>query len=74
METASNNDDAPPEGRIELIKLPFLEDYPLYIGLFSHLRNATFLRKQLLEGNQDYEYAFIDANSVFPTPKVMSCL
>lgn len=34
------------------------------MALFRDVRNAVFLRQQLLEGNGHYEYAFIDANVV----------
>lgn len=64
MDRAPEQEEKHADADVETIRLPFLEDYPLYIGLFSHLQNATFLRKQLLEGNQDFEYAFIDATSV----------
>lgn len=34
------------------------------MGLFQDVRNARFLRQQLLDGNGDFEYAFIDAEVV----------
>lgn len=34
------------------------------MGLFRDVQNAKFLRQQLLEGNGEYEYAFIDADVV----------
>lgn len=33
-------------------------------ALFTQVRNADFLRAQLLAGNADFEYAFIDASMV----------
>jgi hypothetical protein len=36
----------------------------VHVALFEGLKNARFLRKQLLEGNTDFEYAFIDAKTV----------
>ena len=39
-------------------------DLAVYITLYKHLKNASFLRQQLLDGNSDFEYAFIDATSV----------
>lgn len=36
----------------------------VHVALFRHVRNAVFLRQQLLEGNGEYEYAFIDADVV----------
>lgn len=46
---------------IETITLPHIKDHPLYVALFKDVKNAPFLRQQLLEGNTDYEYAFLDA-------------
>lgn len=37
---------------------------PLYIALYHSLHNASYLRQQLLAGNSEYEYAFIDAKMV----------
>lgn len=34
------------------------------MGLFQDVKNATFLHQQLLDGNGDFEYAFIDAEVV----------
>ncbi|KAI5842578.1 protein cgi121 [Morchella snyderi] len=35
-----------------------------YITLFKDVKNAIFLRDQLLAGNTEFEYAFIDANTI----------
>lgn len=37
------------------------EGYTLHATLFTSLANASFLHQQLLAGNSDFEYAFIDA-------------
>jgi EKC/KEOPS complex subunit CGI121/TPRKB len=37
---------------------------PLYVILYTSLQNASFLRQQLLAGNTEFEYAFIDASMV----------
>ena len=47
---------------LHLTHLPSSLD--VYVALFRDIRNAGFLRQQLLEGNGHYEYAFIDANVV----------
>ncbi|KAI5247493.1 CGI-121-domain-containing protein [Aureobasidium subglaciale] len=49
---------------LETIALPHLPQYPLCIGLFKNVKNASFLRQQLLAGNADFEYAFLDASVV----------
>lgn len=36
----------------------------VYIALCRDLKNATFLRQQLLNGNTEFEYALLDASSV----------
>lgn len=36
----------------------------VHVALFRDLKNAVFLRQQLLDGNTDFEYALIDANVV----------
>ncbi|KAK4552928.1 hypothetical protein LTR86_010060 [Recurvomyces mirabilis] len=46
---------------METITLPHLPQYPLQVVLFSEVKNADFLRQQLLDGNKDFEYAFLDA-------------
>lgn len=37
----------------------------VHVALYKDLQNAAFLRKQLLSGNTDFEYAFIDAGMVW---------
>ncbi|KAG9556535.1 CGI-121-domain-containing protein, partial [Aureobasidium melanogenum] len=49
---------------LETIALPHLPQHHLCVGLFKDVKNAAFLRQQLLAGNADFEYAFLDA-SVF---------
>ena len=48
----------------ETVKLPHLEDYSLHLVLFRQVENAEFLREQLLQGNSEFEYAFVDAGVV----------
>lgn len=36
----------------------------VHVALFRDLKNAVYLRQQLLDGNTDFEYALIDANVV----------
>ena len=36
----------------------------VHVALYQDLNNASFLQEQLLLGNSDFEYAFIDASVV----------
>ncbi|KAF7943895.1 uncharacterized protein EAE97_005965 [Botrytis byssoidea] len=47
---------------IPLEHLP--ESHTLHIALYRNITNASFLHQQLLTGNTDFEYAFIDATVV----------
>ena len=47
---------------LHLSHLPF--ELAIHVALYCNLENAAFLRQQLLAGNQDFEYAFIDASMV----------
>ncbi|KAI9802471.1 MAG: hypothetical protein M1825_002856 [Sarcosagium campestre] len=44
----------------------------LYIALFSNVTNGEFLKQQLLDGNADFEYAFIDASTIVSTTHVLA--
>ena len=48
--------------QINLAHMP--PELVLYAAYFSGLDNASFLREQLLAGNAEFEYAFIDASMV----------
>ena len=39
-------------------------DLALYVALYHNVQNAAYLRGQLLAGNADFEYAFVDASMV----------
>lgn len=50
---------------IETIHLSHVPgNIPLQVALYKDLKNASFLREQLLSGNADFQYAFIDATMV----------
>jgi EKC/KEOPS complex subunit CGI121/TPRKB len=40
------------------------EDLAIHVALYKDLKNASFFRQQLISGNTDFEYAFIDASMV----------
>lgn len=46
------------------ITLPHLEEHTVHISLFKEVKNADFLRDQLLQGNAEFEYGFLDAACV----------
>ncbi|KAL2350780.1 kinase binding protein CGI-121-domain-containing protein [Cryomyces antarcticus] len=48
----------------QTITLPHLTSNPLYVSLFENVKNAPFLRQQLLDGNTEFQYAFLDASAV----------
>src|SRR3989440_61570 len=47
-------------------------DLALHVALYRDVQNATFLKQQLLAGNVDFEYAFIDASMVLATTHVLA--
>ena len=47
---------------LHLAHLP--PDLAVHVALYTDLQNASFLRDQLLQGNSDFEYAFVDASVV----------
>ncbi|OQO14959.1 hypothetical protein B0A48_00341 [Cryoendolithus antarcticus] len=49
---------------MESITVPHLPAHTLHVGLFKDVKNATFLRQQLLDINTDFQYAFADASMV----------
>lgn len=57
---------------MQVVTLPHLPTNPLYLGVFRDVRNVAFLRHQLLSGNADFEYAFIDASVVLSTQHLLA--
>ncbi|KAK2757022.1 hypothetical protein FQN54_004991 [Arachnomyces sp. PD_36] len=45
---------------------------PIHVALYRNLENASFLREQLLSGNSEFEYAFIDASMILSTTHALS--
>ena len=56
---------------MESITLPHLLQHPLRVCLFKNVKNAPFLRRQLLEGNAEFEYAFLDARVLLTRKHVL---
>ena len=55
---------------LQLAHLP--PELALYVTLYRGVKNAAFLRQQLLDGNADFEYAFVDASMVVSTTHVLA--
>jgi EKC/KEOPS complex subunit CGI121/TPRKB len=49
---------------VRTFTLPHYETYPVHVALFKDVKNAAYLRSQLLEANPDFDYAFLDAEMV----------
>ena len=47
---------------LHLAHLP--PDLAVHVALYTEVQNAPYLRDQLLQGNQGFEYALVDANVV----------
>ncbi|KAK4970522.1 hypothetical protein LTR28_014055 [Elasticomyces elasticus] len=59
-------------GELVTLTLPHLPLHPLFLSLFTNLKNASFLRQQLLDGNQEFEYAFLDARMLLSENHVLA--
>jgi EKC/KEOPS complex subunit CGI121/TPRKB len=57
---------------METITLPHFPDHSLHLVLFTDVQNPAFLRQQLLAGNTEYEYAFLDASVLLSRNHVLS--
>lgn len=56
--------------QLETLSLEHLpKRYQVHLALFHDVKNAEFLQKQLLEGNTEFEYAFLDASMVRIDPR-----
>lgn len=50
----------------EIVQLEHVpSSYRIHLALFRNVKNAGFLHQQLLARNADFEYAFIDASTVW---------
>ncbi|KAK2810826.1 hypothetical protein FQN50_002649 [Emmonsiellopsis sp. PD_5] len=47
---------------------------PVHVALYRDLQNAQFLREQLLAGNTEFEYAFIDASTILSTTHILAAV
>ena len=50
---------------VETIHLAHMPpELALHVAMYTDVENASFLKEQLLAGNAEFEYAFIDASMV----------
>ncbi|WEW58932.1 hypothetical protein PRK78_004400 [Emydomyces testavorans] len=60
---------------VETHHLSYLpETLPVHIALYRDLENASFLREQLLAGNTEFEFAFVDATMVFSRNHIFAAI
>ncbi|KAH8423215.1 EKC/KEOPS complex subunit CGI121/TPRKB [Aspergillus melleus] len=60
---------------LETINLSHLpSSLPVHVALYRDLKNAPFLRQQLISGNAEFEYAFIDASMVLSKTHALSAV
>ncbi|KIW30785.1 uncharacterized protein PV07_02486 [Cladophialophora immunda] len=58
---------------VEIIQLAHMPpELALYVAMYTDVQNAPFLKEQLLAGNSDFEYAFIDARMVVSASHVLA--
>ena len=55
---------------LQLEHLP--EGYTAHLAMFHDVKNAAFLHEQLLAGNSEFEYAFVDASIVCASPNTLT--
>ncbi|SLM37718.1 protein cgi121 [Lasallia pustulata] len=46
----------------------------VHVALYQDVKNAVFLRQQLLAGNAEFEYALIDASMIISTTHVLAAV
>ncbi|KAK3173681.1 hypothetical protein OEA41_007013 [Lepraria neglecta] len=57
---------------LHLAHLP--PDLAVHVALYTDVRNASFLRDQLLQGNPDFEYALVDASVILSTTHALAAV
>ncbi|KAK7536207.1 kinase binding protein CGI-121-domain-containing protein [Phyllosticta citribraziliensis] len=59
---------------VHSLELAHLPDVAVHAALFDHVANAADLRRHLLDGNPDYEYAFLDVTTILSTTHVLAAV
>ncbi|KAK7513583.1 kinase binding protein CGI-121-domain-containing protein [Phyllosticta citriasiana] len=56
------------------LELAHLPNVAVHAALFDSVANAADLRRHLLDGNPDYEYAFLDVTTILSTTHVLAAV
>ncbi|CAG8055296.1 unnamed protein product [Penicillium salamii] len=59
---------------LETINLPHLPSLPVHVAVYRNVQNTAFLKSQLLAGQPEYEYAFIDASMALSRAHVIAAV
>ncbi|KAI3152219.1 hypothetical protein CBS147325_2022 [Penicillium roqueforti] len=59
---------------LETISVAHLPLMPVHVALYRDVQNAAFLKGQLLDGQAEFEYAFIDASMVLSRAQVIAAV
>lgn len=51
--------------------LPHYDAHPVHVALFKDVSNAAFLRRQLLDANPEFDYAFLDATMILSAQQLL---
>jgi EKC/KEOPS complex subunit CGI121/TPRKB len=57
---------------VRTFELPHYHVYPVHVALFRDVANASHLRRQLLDANPNFDYAFLDASMVISPQHLLS--
>lgn len=61
--------------QLETLSLEHLpQGYKVHLALFHEVKNAEFLQRQLLEGNTEFEYAFLDAGMIISKTHLLASI
>ncbi|KAK8166657.1 kinase binding protein CGI-121-domain-containing protein [Phyllosticta citrichinensis] len=59
---------------VHSLELAHLPNVAVHVALFDQVANAADLRRHLLDGNPDYEYAFLDVTTILSTTHVLAAV
>ncbi|EUC50846.1 hypothetical protein COCMIDRAFT_81037 [Bipolaris oryzae ATCC 44560] len=57
---------------VRTFQLPHYHAYPVHVALFKDVVNASHLRRQLLDANPHFDYAFLDASMIISPQHLLS--